>query len=362
MNRTILYYPTIDIPSNTWLRNALIYWDKISSIVPMSYDDNPKIDLNPSVQYLKELEIFRPIRPESLIFQQAGTELMDRFETEFIQALELPNKRKLNFSTADIHRDKITSKKDAKLHNNKVSQRLLDLLQEKNLIDFSTIDREWIQIEQETAMLYMSILAKYLAEINSDTTVVGTDSEIYESINFTRSGKSERIPCFSSILNNVLPSPMENVPFEKIIDFRTQRRDELLEFRTKILAFESTIGSANSIEEIKRSMIQFSEEIELGVNNLEKSFKDAKIATCAKTLKSLVSIKSPTLLSTMAVYAGQVTQIANIPVGLTIAGLGIMGGIELFQGYINGRNERISLERNSSFSYLFKAKRKKIIR
>lgn len=30
-DNTILYYPTIKIKDGIWLRNALLYWDKVSS-------------------------------------------------------------------------------------------------------------------------------------------------------------------------------------------------------------------------------------------------------------------------------------------------------------------------------------------
>ena len=41
LKNTILYYPTISIPSNQWLRHALLYWDEIGSIIPRRYDENP---------------------------------------------------------------------------------------------------------------------------------------------------------------------------------------------------------------------------------------------------------------------------------------------------------------------------------
>ena len=40
MGQTILYYPKINILDGVWLRNALLYWDEVPSIVPdESYSD-----------------------------------------------------------------------------------------------------------------------------------------------------------------------------------------------------------------------------------------------------------------------------------------------------------------------------------
>lgn len=33
MKATVLYYPTISIPDNFWLRQALLYFDEVASIV-----------------------------------------------------------------------------------------------------------------------------------------------------------------------------------------------------------------------------------------------------------------------------------------------------------------------------------------
>ena len=57
MAQTILYYPTINIPNENWLKNALLYWDNISSIVP--YEDY--YNLSPHLLYLQSCEIYKPI-------------------------------------------------------------------------------------------------------------------------------------------------------------------------------------------------------------------------------------------------------------------------------------------------------------
>jgi hypothetical protein len=55
MAQTILYYPTINIQDGTWLRNAILYWDEVSSIVP--YENYP--DFSPELLYLQELGVYK---------------------------------------------------------------------------------------------------------------------------------------------------------------------------------------------------------------------------------------------------------------------------------------------------------------
>ena len=48
----ILHYPTIQIHNGEWLRNAILYWDKIADIVPRSqFEDSNSND----VEYLRSI-------------------------------------------------------------------------------------------------------------------------------------------------------------------------------------------------------------------------------------------------------------------------------------------------------------------
>ena len=91
MNRTILYYPTIDIPRSSWLKHALLYWDEVSSIVPSSYDEQFLYDLSPDIQYLIGEEQFRPIQPETLISGENNWEKFQEFQDEFREVVQNPN-------------------------------------------------------------------------------------------------------------------------------------------------------------------------------------------------------------------------------------------------------------------------------
>jgi hypothetical protein len=41
--RTILYYPTINVPINSWLRHSLLYWDQVSSIILGNVSDEEEL-------------------------------------------------------------------------------------------------------------------------------------------------------------------------------------------------------------------------------------------------------------------------------------------------------------------------------
>jgi hypothetical protein len=65
-NRTVLYYPTIKVPEGKWLKQALLYWDNVASIVPYDYDGNVSIPFTSEIEFLLDEKIFKPVRPEKL--------------------------------------------------------------------------------------------------------------------------------------------------------------------------------------------------------------------------------------------------------------------------------------------------------
>ena len=114
MTRTILYYPTINVPtSGRWIRGALLYWDQIASIVPESYDGrfNRIERYSDEIRCLYEDGIFRPVNPYLLL--QGPNNKYYPFLQEFDQIRSsarfrsaLPPRKERQF-TAQIYKDKL---------------------------------------------------------------------------------------------------------------------------------------------------------------------------------------------------------------------------------------------------------------
>lgn len=75
MAQTILYYPTINIQDGAWLRNAILYWDEVSSIVP--YENYP--DFSPELLYLKELGVYKAVYPQDLFYSEFAEDFCDSY-------------------------------------------------------------------------------------------------------------------------------------------------------------------------------------------------------------------------------------------------------------------------------------------
>lgn len=377
MNRTILYYPTINIPDKSWLRHALLYYDEVSSIVPQSWDHRALIELSPDIHYLMDENQFRPMRPEDLVFNAINGDAFDQFREEFTSIVLDPGYKKFidknpffNFTihgnkveptlASRIHGNKVEHYLTARVHRNKTTDSIFELLQDQGLALQNDND-EWLMFEERTALLYMSLLAKYLADIDGDQTSIGTDLAYYEKLNFKRVNENVGFPVVSLNLNKVLPSPRANVPLERIIDFKRRREDNLRHFKRILSEFQVRIAHTESSDEFKETAINFKETLINGVNDLNAVISDSRIETAYKSFKSLISIKSPTTWLTVGAMLNTRIQGANIPLSWEAFGIGSVGAVEIAGTYIESRNRERARLRESPFSYLYYANKYGII-
>jgi len=197
MNRTLLYYPTIEIPQRSWLRNALLYWDQVSSIVPQGST------MSPEISYLMAEEQFRPVEPGKLFGNRQHSNLVIDFQEEFkkqVASFRFSEKSPKLDVRYRIHLDKV---KTAIVHRSSGDPKgVLDFLEELGLSKKFPGD-QWVVFQRDIGLTYMALLAKYLAEIDSNITSIGTDLVAYEKLNFRRVSESKGLPVVSFNICNV---------------------------------------------------------------------------------------------------------------------------------------------------------------
>jgi hypothetical protein len=365
LKKTALYYPEIAIPSAKWLRQAILFFDEIASIVPASielwthkqveqlaqHDEPiPQFELvSEEIDFLAKNGHYRPIRPSAIIefdsFERAALE--DEFMSAFVS----------NQFQSELG-DKAARICDTPVHFEKATPEMIDMLLAEGLVKPDN-ERQWFNFERSTANLYMTLLAKYLARNDWQNTVPCTsgDRSEYTSLAF-RSGDASMGTCSANVLiKNALPCPAENTPLMTILNFKDKRKDELLSFRTEIAALESKIATANSTDEIKQCVQQFTDEKNKALSNLNRSFSEAFVDGTLQSLRSLTRLGSPTLWLSMAASVQGMNAITQLPLSATLTGAAVTGSIEVGVTFISRMQQRKREFRDSAFAYVYYVER-----
>lgn len=354
MARSILYYPTIDIKDGDWLRSAVLYWDKIGSIVPAGCEDILSLEL----RYLGEQDIYQPVQPLDLFNNPHQENICREFvkETKARIFRLLTHQPFIHAGTGDysrMHLEKMGIQhrdENALVFSRKLPHELADFFEEMHLIQ-SNNDDMWVDMPKRIADTFMSILAKYLAKINSDDMTIGTDTIRNMNRSYCRASQKSRNICYEANLLNILPTPNPDVGFEDIVIFRNQRRAELLHFREVIDEMELQLGQAEDSQEIKHLLNIFVERLEREVHDIDTMLHDNRIRFRHNYIKSLIQIQVP----------AAVQLFTNNPKLTAVAATANLG-INLRTCYLNLRKENNAVLSNSAFSYLYCGEKAGVLR
>lgn len=356
MSQSILYYPTIDIQDSEWLRNAMLYWDEICSIVP--FEEYP--DFSPELRYLQERNLYRAIYPQELFHSIHANEFLNTIARR-MPYIDRPNfykKNIRNYRTTQIHKEKIFSPSLSELiHYNKIPDNLSKILAKSGHVRL--LGNGWMEMDERFANLYMRTLAEYAAKYDKNDMVIGTDKLSKINDIYRGTGARPNREVISLALNRCLPIPTLDVGFEEILDFKDKRRDELLELRKKIRDLERDLSQCDSIELLKARIADFREDWEIQLINSEKMFRGDRVGFALGCLRTFI------------IDAGGAAGLAQLPqtmgmekkslinIGTFVGAVGLIGVRQCFMDYRN----KISTDRqNGGFAYLVSAYENGIIR
>jgi hypothetical protein len=352
MNNCILYYPNIEVPPGPWLQRALLYWDEIGSIVPLGHEYHKRRDID----LLRDNKVLRHFNPE--IFFEKNPELVRNMELEIKRIvrnrLDIDKEVRKTYSISLAKGFRVKRfKYDPKAAFSKTPEiNILDYLVEKKLAVRKKEEPSRVFLSNETGMIYMSILAKYMANHDSKDTIIGTDIPRLESYNFNNRN-SLGTPCYSVNLLNILPTPMPDTPLENILKFKHKRYSELIAFRKILLDYENKLSESKTEHEATHLTYEFSNELRKGVSDLSDLLKDHKISTFWSSASTLVATSSPAWISAIAVQRGLSQNIAGVPADWIIGGSSVIGSISVIKILIDKNNEKRDKLRNSAFSYVY---------
>lgn len=359
--RCILYYPNM-LPSHNWLKQVLLYWDEVGTIVPNEEIFRESLQrlqdtvFHKDIRYLMEEGIFQEFKTEE--FLKSKGNLLADFEKEFKQLLRSRSLQSILLAKSK-EKNPLPS---IRLHQSELPSSLLKILVKRGLAKSRKDDPSWYSIENTVGVLYLSIVAKYIAEQNSRFTVPSTDIIDYERLMFQTSSDTNGILSLKTLLHKVLPIPSEDTPIDKIVDFRRKRKDELLHFRQELLIYQNQLRECKEMVEAKDIILSYKENLARNIKELDETFRDANLKTVAGSMQTIIKLDSPALWATILTAASQTTQVVNLPLHWSLLGVSVLGMIEITTYLVDRRNEKRALLRNSPFAYVYHAEKSNIFK
>ncbi|MDR2331444.1 MAG: hypothetical protein LBE58_17725 [Comamonas sp.] len=248
MRSNALYYPYITLPDDSWTTRALLYWDKLSSIVPMGYMHRPE-QMSDFMRALLTEGLVEPIIPAEHIYQ------ISEFNEVFLNLTEdLLKQNRSHFSKSfkEGYRTRIHAEKLGEIPKFLVDQGLA-----------IEVAWDWYEMETSIATQFMSYLAACLGAIPDINATPVTNKASFARALGPLSQSLVQHPLHkykarAVILEHLLPTPLKAVDLQKLLRFKLQYGNLLPPLRAKVEAhctYVSTLTDPENRIEANRAFI-----------------------------------------------------------------------------------------------------------
>jgi hypothetical protein len=237
-----LFYP-YTVPPTPWLKQSLLYYDVLGSIVQPSFVDAAP----PDIAWLINRGVFEPVHIDDVDRQHA-----DRLVEEVVEAVTSPS-----LPPPKLPRDQVAH---VELNEGKLPRRIVQELKELGIID---VTPNQVVVEQQILVPLLCVMAKHAAAAFS---VPGRTYSIHTTSRYASSLAFDPFTSFGShaevaiALRAVLPTPGVTVGFDDILEFKSAHRASLLRLRRAIETIASEIG--NSAQDHRSTVNVLMESIE----------------------------------------------------------------------------------------------------
>lgn len=360
-----LYYPWIEVQDESWLKNAILYWDKIQTIVPRSIN-KPYKNKTAKALFKEGLLIPFYVYPDLEDVEEITEDVLEYINsTEGAQVL-------LSEDVADsrfIHPDKFSGRifEAISMYPEKLPFKIQEILRE-------SLDNEggWISVDRRFANFYMTLLATHLsgkhgialltdsASNSQLANIARLDGHLslyptgYDDMRrharawrmYSKRDRSLAQGMLADlILEGIRIDPDTHV--DKIITFRNKFQNELGNFRTKIDELTREISNEQPLEALRQNIYdKYLNEVKPAIESLKKGLKDNLIRSVTDNFLKISSFSIPTTSISLALLG------LSIPYAL-LAGT----GISLTANSVRYNVDKAQTLRQNPYSYLLKAQK-----
>lgn len=360
-----LYYPWIDIKDEGWLKNAILYWDHIQTIVPESVD-NPYttrtalklVDENLLSPYYvgSEIREIEELTSDVLKYLESseGTEVLLAKEIKEYSPIHTDKLADELRGLIDIHPDKLPYR---------IQRKLRSMTGHRD-------DSDWLAVDKRFASFYMTLLATRLSsesglglltntvENNKLANLARLDAKIrlpkskrYQS-SFRDDEQYQNMPASLSqgmlvdlILQTIQIDPA--TPIDEILKFKKRYADELGNLRVNIAKLTTNISTDQPLSLLHQQVNDiYINEVQPGINILKRTLSEQRIRWVADNFLKVSFFSMGAASLPLAVMGLSVPQAL-----LAGAGISLTASATLYNC------DREKALRENPFSYLFAAEK-----
>lgn len=307
--RSVLYYPTLEFQSETWVKASLLFWDKIYRIVPPNYStrDSDEIKIAISNGFIEDIELTdKDLRRTA-----------DKFESFCNQ---------LQFSPAGFD----SSTYEVRLHIDKIDERLKTYFKQ---FSEETDKQGFLKIPQELANGYMFYLSDTVSKQRQLAKLTDNPDMYAAMIYFDGDGNFDE-----SLFDDGNPETYTNLMIERLIpkDIRSLSMDIVInlhkeletdkrifrklvnEFSEKLSKIEDKTTAISEIEYFKKTFLE-------SKMTWQEKFKSLKQETEESLLYAGIPMFSTTTIASL--YGNDTYDLTQLSKGLLLSGVATIASV-----------------------------------
>lgn len=262
MRNNALYFPYMSVPNSTWTLRTLLYWDKLSAIVPIEYAHRPE-ELDAFMRQLLDVELVETVIPAQHLWK------VEQFAASFLNLLE-PKLKAQHYSS-----EKLKLQPRVRIHIEKL-EGIADFL--LNCGAAERVDYSWYMVETSIARLFMAYLTVCLGALDEVDAAPVTNRWEYASLfelgsTVRRLKKPEHEGARHEILECLLPVPEGNVSLADIVKFKRKHGDLLPALRRMIEVRSAEIALLPDPEDRADAISDFTHQSKLKIEELSDAMQ-----------------------------------------------------------------------------------------
>lgn len=366
-----LYYPTIGIPNEGWLKNAMLYWTEIYTIFPRVYrSERSQFYQTRTEQEFSDAGLLLPLEvyPKMPEIEELKDDVLKFLDTpEGEDVLSVRKSIKSVPSPEDRPQRHILIEDIVEIHRDKFPEKILHQLRHNSSDD-------WVSVNRGFADFYMTLLAAHLAASKEAglltyalafdrlANAVRVNAPVYSTNNQKMSSIAEKLrhenrhrlaqpPTLAQgMLANLVIEGIKidpDTPVKKILDFRRTHEDDIGHFRVKIAELTAGITEDLPPEQLRQKVDDiYINEVRPAINGLKRGLKDSLISWGTGNVLYIAGLStiSPVLL----------TALFHIPAPYNLI---VGAGITVSLSAIQFNRNRAGQLRQNPYSFVLEAQR-----